>query len=162
MKQWHDTRVLLLLAWVAAASPAVREVVAQDAAMPIKNLRMPLEHYKDGTVKTQLKAAYALVPPDGLILASNVVMEMFFEDGALDSVIKAVDCRYSRDQQHVQSDSAIRIERNGIVISGKGFEWYGEEHRVEICSEARVEFRRDLSRTRDLLERSVTRREEKE
>lgn len=157
MSFFDRRRTLLLTACLAATLPAARAGRAQDAAVPIQNLRMPVEHYEDGTVKTQLKAGLALVPQSGTIVASNVVLELYHEDASLDAVINADDCSYNREESQAESDSNIRIERDGIVITGKGFEWQGNKERVKILSMARVVFQRNLSRTRGLLSKERNR-----
>jgi len=141
----------LVLSCLAATLLTVQAGRAQDSAVPVERLRLPIEHYEDGTVKTQLKAEHALVPQAGAIVASNVVVELFRPDASTDAVIHAEDCRYDREEGKVESDSKIRVERNGIVITGRGFEWYGDKERVKILSMARVVFQRDLSRTQEFL-----------
>lgn len=149
------SRFLCILAVLFAATWFVGSgVLAQDGeAMPIENLRLPLEHYEDGTVKTQFKAAFALVPPKGVIVATNVVIELFLPDGTRDAIVEAEDCRYDREGQTVTSDSRIRMERQGVVISGKGFEWLGARERVRILSVARVSFARNIAATSNILKR---------
>lgn len=113
-------------------------VMAEEMAMPVKNLRLPMEYYDSGAVKTQLKAGFALVPPSGVIVASNVVMHMFFEDGSTNVMMTAEDCEYDREKQSAKSGGKIKIIRDNIVITGKGFEWYSERERVKILSDAKI------------------------
>jgi hypothetical protein len=124
---------------------------AQEAAMPIRNLRLPLEHYEDGTVKTQLRAGVALVPPQGIVTASNVVVELFLPDGSVDVRLDAEDCRFDREQGRVDSENRVKVTRAGVELSGKGFIWQREKQRVKILSRARVAFQRDLKKTRGSL-----------
>lgn len=111
---------------------------AEKMAMPVKNLRLPMEYYESGAVKTELKAGLALVPPKGMIVASNVVIRMFFEDGSTNVLMTAENCEYDREKQSATSDGKIKIVKDNIVITGKGFEWSSERERVKILSAAKI------------------------
>lgn len=119
-----------------------------EIAMPVKDMRLPLEHWPSGAVKTQLTAGQALVPPQGMIMASNVVLKMFFEDGASNVTVTAASCLYDREKQTAESEDHIKIEREGAVLTGVGFEWSADRERVKIRTKARITFARDLGRTR--------------
>jgi len=151
-----SARLRMLAAGLALAAGAA----AQDDVMPIENLRLPLERYEDGTLKTQVRAGAALVPPEGLIVASNVVVEMFAPDGTLDLRMEAEDCRLDRERGAADSSSAVRVQRGDVKLSGKGFVWSGEKKRVRIKAEARVAFRRDLFKTKGPLDKLLGRSEE--
>lgn len=122
-------------------------LIAEEMAMPVKNLRLPMEHYENGAVKTQLKAGFALVPPKGIIIASNVVMEMFFEDGSTNVVMTAESCEYDRAKETATSTGKIKIVRDDVVLTGKGFEWYSNRERVKILSEAKIVLRRKAGKS---------------
>lgn len=138
MKLWIRKSLLIMLA-VATIMPILASMIAaEEMAMPVKKLRLPMEYYESGAVKTQLKAGFALVPPKGIIVASNVVMHMFFEDGSTNVMMTADNCKYNREKQSATSDGKIKIVRDNIVITGKGFEWYSERERVKIISDAKI------------------------
>jgi len=160
---WYRRTRTAARTWIAALGLALAAVgggVAQDEVMPIENLRLPLERYEDGTLKTQVRAGVALVPPEGLIVASNVVVEMFAPDGTLDLRMEAEDCRLDRQQGAADSSSRVRVERGDVTLSGEGFVWSGEKKRVRIKSKARVAFRRDLLKTKERLDKLLGRSEE--
>ncbi len=113
-------------------------VSGQEQVMPIKNLRLPMEYYENGVIKTQLKAGVALVPPHGMITASNVVMEMFFEDGSTNVIMLADSCLYDRAAQSATSDGKIKIIRGNITLTGKGFEWHSDTEKVKVLSDAKI------------------------
>ncbi len=138
MKLWIKSSLRIAVIGLVSASALVSMVVAEEMAMPVKNLRLPMEYYESGAVKTQLKAGFALVPPKGMIVASNVVMHMFFEDGSTNVMMTADSCNYDREKQSADSDGKIKIVRDNITITGKGFEWYSERERVKITSDAKI------------------------
>ena len=89
--------------------------------MPIKDLRLPLERYEDGKIKTQLVAAQARIPPKGDIEARKVRLE-FYKNDTIDALMVADDCRYNRASGTARSDSPIRLQSEGILITGIAFE----------------------------------------
>ena len=135
---WIKSSLQIVVVGLVFTSILVSLLVAEEMAMPVKNLRLPMEHYESGAVKTQLKAGFALVPPKGVIVASNVVMHMFFEDGSTNVLMTAESCNYDREKQSAESEGKIKIVRDNIVITGKGFEWYSERERVKITSDAKI------------------------
>ena len=131
MRWW--TSAALAGAVLASALPAS----AGDDAMPIKDLRLPLERYDDGKIKTQLVAGQARVPAQGDIEAKEVRVE-FYKDEAVDALMLAEDCRYNRTEGTARSGSQVRIEREGVVITGTGFECNIKDQTVKILSDVRV------------------------
>ena len=143
MKLWIRKDLQIVVAGMAFMSvlimmPLMVEAEEEEMAMPVKNLRLPMEHYDSGAVKTELKAGFALVPPNGMIVASNVMMRMFFEDGSTNVLMTAESCNYDRKKQSANSEGEIKIIRDNVVITGKGFEWYSERERVKILSDAKI------------------------
>jgi len=131
------THAAVLLACVAVAW-ALIGVTAQDAA---KGVRYVLEYYDNGQAKTQIKAG-SVVPGEKSIKAEKVRGECYTQEGKLDVVILADDCRYSKDDLLVTSDSNVTVEKDDITLSGTGFRWDGKEQVVEIKSKVRLAFLR--------------------
>ncbi|MCK5528374.1 MAG: hypothetical protein KAI74_01710 [Kiritimatiellae bacterium] len=136
-------------------------LIAEEMATPVKNLRLPMEYYEGGAVKTQLKAGFALVPPKGIIIASNVVMEMFFEDGSTNVVMTAESCRYDRAKEMASSAGKVKIVRDDVILTGKGFEWFSDRERVKILSEAKIVLRRKAGKSKGSLLNKFTGGKEK-
>jgi len=115
--------------------------LAQDA--PLGGLRVPLEIHENGQVKTQIKAEKAAVSPDGAIEATEVRIEMFTEEGELELLVEAESCSVDGGKERVTSDGRVRFEREGLEISGRGFEWQAGSQIFKILNEAKVVFVRD-------------------
>lgn len=130
--------LVLLLAGAA-------RVAAQDA--PVRNLRIPLDHFEDGRVKTQITAATASIAPNGSVKAEGVKVEMYGPDGSVTGVVDADACFVDRETGMVTSTSPVHFVQQGISISGVGFEWNMEARSVTILAQARVEFARDTAKT---------------
>lgn len=117
---------------------------AQDGALPIENLRLPLEHYPSGIVKREIIAGVARVPPKGAIQAERVRVVSYDEAGQVDMELLADACVYDREKGTAGSVGPVRVSGHGFAIMGIGFEWDAETQLVKILSRARVEFSRDV------------------
>lgn len=133
----------VLMTGVISARPAL----GQDAR-PIENLRIPLEHYEDGTIKRQLHAREARMRADGPVIATGVRIECFDATGELAMVVTADNCTYDRESGDATSTGRMRAQEGDMVISGKGFTWTSADETFRIHSEARVAF----SKASNLLE----------
>jgi len=122
----------LLLSAVGAAAVCL-------AGDIIENLRVRLEIYPDGKVKTELFAERAEVDIDGSISAGGVVMKRFAQDGTLDVRIDSEKCFIDQESQRASSTNRVVLHRGGIVIKGDGFDWNGGDSKITITKNARVE-----------------------
>lgn len=136
---------MALLAALVLVASGVRPADAQEA--PIKNLRIPLEHYEDGRVKTQITASTARIAANGNINAEGVKVELYGPDGQVSGVVDADACFVDRTTGKVTSAAPVRFTQKGVSIAGLGFEWNTESRTVTILEQARVVFDRDMSRT---------------
>lgn len=106
-------------------------------------VRFPLEVYDDGSLKTMVYAArLGDVMRGGFVEGEDVKFESFTKAGDLDIVIKADNCLYNKKQGIIKSESGIVIEKEGVLITGVGFEWISAEERVRIKSDVKVVFSR--------------------
>ena len=122
---------------IGVALAGARPTSAGDADMPIKNMRLPLDRYDDGKIKMQLVAAQAKVPPEGEILAKQVRLE-FYKDDRIDALMTTDECRYDRVKGTAKSESQIRIEQAGVLITGTGFECNMQDQTMKILHNAKV------------------------
>jgi len=119
------------------ALTCARPTSAGDDDMPIKDMRLPLERYDDGKIKTQLVAARARVPAEGDIVAKKVRLE-FYKDDHVDAMMVTEECRYDRTKGTATSDSPVRIEQAGVLITGMGFECSVQDQTVKILGNVKV------------------------
>lgn len=127
---------LAIMAGCLILSPGML-LFGEDGAMPIKDLRLPLERNEDGKIKTQLVAAQARVPPEGDVEAKKVRVE-FYKDENIDTLMTTDECRYDRAKGKATSESKVRIERENLVITGTGFECSMQDQIVKILSDVKV------------------------
>ena len=109
------------------------------AQEPIENLRVRLECYPSGEVKTELFAKQAIVATNGTITATGVVLKQFTVDGKLDVKVEADDCVIDQEAQKASSSHHVVLHHGGIVVSGGGFDWNGDDGKIIITKNARVE-----------------------
>lgn len=104
----------------------------------IMGLRLPLGYHENGQLRAQLKAEKASVRENGKIFASNITSEFFTVEGKLDIVMTADDCLYDKLAKTATSDAHVRVERKGVVITGRGYEWDSSNQVVCVTNDVRV------------------------
>lgn len=125
--------VLFLLFGVSTA-------LAQTSDEAMSDLRVALDYYDDGQLKTELFAASALMQPDGHIGATGLVFRCFKQSGETELTIKADNCKCDQNEQMAKSDSKVSMEKEDLKITGTGFVWEGKKERLTLLSNVRVEF----------------------
>jgi len=146
MKLSPNVRRLVLMVLLCCALPLCGVLLGDEKVTPIEDLRLPLEHYEDGRIKTQLIAGLAKVPPQGDIEASDVRVEFYRENGDSEARMFVEECRYMRTAGMVTSESNVRMEREDIVITGTGLEWNAKEQIVKILDNAKVVLKRAIKK----------------
>lgn len=141
-------RSILYLA--AGMATLVAVSVAQE---PMEDLRIPLEHYPTGELKTELFAERAKVPPDGSIMAFGLILRSFMPTGEVEMEIQAEDCVCDRVAQVASSSNHVSLVRGGIRIDGDGFTWSGGEEKLKILKNARVVFPTAMVQKEGVLDR---------
>ena len=109
--------------------------------MPIRNLRMPIKLYEDGSVRVRFLADSALVPASGEIEAVKAKVEVLDRSGKVETVMRAAQIRYNRETGQAHSESDVRLEKGDMVVTGKGLEWSSVDEVVKILSNTQVLFR---------------------
>ena len=135
MNLW--TRTLILLASVAMAAHAVD--------LPVENLRLPLEYWPDGRIKTQVTAASARMSGgEGPIDAKDVVVETYETNGVVQSRMTTGECRIDRTAGVGTSDADVKLAAQGATITGTGFEWNAKTRTVNILRNVRVVLQKNM------------------
>jgi len=128
-------------------------VVVGIAQEPMEDLRIPLEHYPTGELKTELFAQRAEVPPDGSIVAFGLVLKSFTLTGDVEMEIQAEDCVCDRIAQVASSSNHVSLVRGDLQVSGDGFTWNGNEEKLKILRNARVVFPTAMVQKEGVLDR---------
>ncbi len=129
---------------------AWRSTPDDDRAMPVENMTLPLDHHPNLRVRALLKAGKALVPNEGFVRASDVVIELYDELGKLEGLFVADHCIVDRATSSGYCEGKVRIERMGVRITGVDMLWLMEERNVRILSQAEVRTDRFIEGMGDL------------
>lgn len=132
---------------VAAAAEALEDasgIAGGASESPIQELRLPLEFYDNGALKSQLTAAFANVPETGAIDASDVRFEMFEPDGVTNLVVTAEECRFDRDAGLATSQTRVTLRKRDVAISGVGLEWELTNEVIRLRDDVKVVMQRTL------------------
>lgn len=145
-----------ILIMVAVGALSVQPSFAQSSADDItdaiplgsdstmKGFRVPT--YDDQNVMTsQIYGDSARVLPDGNVEITGLRMEFFSYEGEGDEQEKITDmtvtsplCYYNRTRGVVISDSDVRISRDQMVVTGKGFRYSNKSQELKILSNSKV------------------------
>lgn len=88
--------------------------------MPADDVKLPVELYADGTVRTQLMAKRAqLFLGSGFIWGEQVTLAQFRPDGALETRLDAEGCLVDRGSRSCWIEGKVRAEREGTVLEGR-------------------------------------------
>ncbi len=138
LKALFGTMALLLTA--GPTEPAKAQRVADDA-QPMEDFLYPLEFHENGKVKTRLQAKkVGQTSGEDVLRAEGVILEFLDEEESVTGKLEAEDCVIDRDKGVASSKTgAIRFERDGLVLTGRGFLFYMETQRVEILKDVRLE-----------------------
>ena len=115
-------------------------IFSQDG--PLSGVRIPLEIYDNGQVKVQVMADSVSRKKKGYIFATGVRIEIFTEDGNVEGVITAESCTVDLGKEIITSSKKVFYDRDGLHISGTGFEFQGTNKLFKIFSRTRVVFQR--------------------
>lgn len=116
----------------------------------VDGLRIALGYHDNGQVKSQLKAEKAVIQENGPIYATNITSEFFTVEGVLDVVMKAEDCVYDKQAKLAKSDKYVSVDKKGIRITGKGFEWDSNEQMIRILNDVKVVFNKGMVNLKNL------------
>ncbi len=100
-----------------------------DKGTPLENLAFPLVFYESGQLRTHFSAKTAFLPTEknGYLRASDVVIEHYAENGAVNGYYVTDKCVFSKVEQVVCSEGFVRITykapSENINITGTNMVW---------------------------------------
>lgn len=110
-------------------------VTSSPDNMVVKDLRLPIEVYPDGKVKTQITAVKARMLTTGNIEAEEVKVEFFDPLGNQDGKVSTGSCFYNKEKGRIESKADVCVDkRGGLQLKGKGFDFDADEQLVRIHS----------------------------
>ena len=106
----------------------------------IQNVRLPLQQHANGRVKVELQADSAEMPAKGPIIATNVTILMFKENGVLDGMLEVDACEYDRRKKQAECYGKVVLRQSDVTISGLDATMYGAQDRLKLHNNVVVEF----------------------
>jgi hypothetical protein len=127
-KQGYALALLLAVVAVGRAEESGMQTVA--------GFRVP-EYDESNRLKSQLFGDFAKVLPDGVIEITQLKID-FYSDGKVNMTVTAPQCAYKQKEGIAESAADVRITREDMVVTGKGFAWNGRDEQFQIFKEVKV------------------------
>lgn len=126
------------LAALALAGPAVAQTTG--AVQTVSGFRVP-DYDENNNLKSILFGDFARILPDGVVEITNLKIDFYSKEGAVEMTVTSPKCLYDQKAQMARSDSGVDIQRQKLRITGTGFWWDQKNEQFEIYQRARVEIR---------------------
>ena len=139
MKLWRNS--VLGVAVVLVAGNAQAQGFEN---MELIDLRVPLEHFADGTVKTEVTAKKAKMGDSGALSATGLQVNLYDKEGKIETRIDAEVCEFDRIKKTAYSDAGVVVTKGGLRISGTGFEWVSADQKIKIKNNVEVTFEKSM------------------
>lgn len=125
----------ILICW--AAVPTAH---AQAGEQTIREFEVP-EFDRDNRLRYRLFGDFARILPTGAVDITGMRVDFYDANRQVEMRVTAAQCVYDRNERSAHSEERIRIARENMIITGKGFRWNPDDGRFEIQEEAKVIFR---------------------
>lgn len=141
---------LAALALMALAVHVARGQGPREESQVVSGFRVP-GFNREGFMTSQLFGDTARLLPNGVVEIAELRLEFYAPDPAqpggrrVEMRITSPRCIYDRATGTATSDAPVRIARDNMVVTGRGFRWSTADERLEIFSESKVVIR-DLRR----------------
>jgi len=99
------------------------------------------EYDEENRLKYILFGEFAKVLPNGKIDITKMRIDFFTIERVLEMRVNAETCVYDSRTKNAQSNNRVRIARDNLIISGRGFSWDATTGRFEIFEDAKVVLR---------------------
>jgi len=106
----------------------------------IKGFRVP-NYDTNSIMNSQIFGEFARVLPDGNVEITNLKIEFYSykgEERITDMTITSPLCYFNRPNGVAISDQDVRISRDDLVVTGKGFIFHNAKQELKILSNSRV------------------------
>ncbi len=117
----------------------VPPAASQADIQTIRDFEVP-EFDRDNRLRYRLFGDFARILPTGAVDITGMRVDFYDPDRQVEMRVTATQCVYDRHERSARSDEHIRIARENMIITGKGFRWNADDGRFEIYEEAKVVF----------------------
>lgn len=126
-KAWNLLLIFALCGLAAAQDPNVQS---------LSGFELP-EYDADGKIIRHIFGDMAEMLPGGLIRISNLRVDIY-KDEQVDMKVIAPRCELDQQSKQAVSDGPVRIIRDNMVVTGRGFDFSNEKERIQIMHDTRV------------------------
>lgn len=130
---------LLLLAWLACGTVAFSQQLAGMEDREIDDFRIP-EFDANGMLKSEIFGKKAKMLADSKIRITGLQIIMYKKrlvtstTNEVDAVLTSEHCTVDQKTKDAFSNAEMKIVRDNVEITGKGFRWSAEKQRIEILN----------------------------
>jgi hypothetical protein len=136
-------RFLVIASALTCFSVAVLMVAGEDEGEEdvqfIQGFTVP-DYDDQMNLKSKLHGDYANIHPNGIVDIKNLMIE-FFNKEKVNMRVTAPQCTYDRRNKKASSERTVRIAREDMVVTGKGFAWNSDKERFVISTNVKVVLR---------------------
>lgn len=132
-----------ITAWALILAVPSSGQLRQAEEQTITGFRVPT-YDREGNMTSQVFGDRARILPNGLVDIVELKMEFYGSNTAgttnrnVEMRISSPRCLYHRGTGIATSDAPVRIARDNMVVTGVGFQWFGDAQRLEIYNQAKV------------------------
>lgn len=129
--------------WIAVAllalamPPLSGGVYAGGEIQTIRGFEMP-EFDRDNRLRSRLMGELARIMPSGQVDIEKMRIDFYDDNREVEMQVTAETCLYDRQSRNAESDTRVRIARQNMIITGKGFIWNADDGLFEIHEDAKV------------------------
>lgn len=135
--------LMVLLLWYLGSG--LQYIYAQNMPVVAKNEEVKgftmTIFDKGGKEKAAISGSVATMLPGGIVEIKDVVARVYGrETGGADTLVHTSKGVYNKFKNIVYTDEFVRINRDDIVITGTGLEWFPDKTKIIIKENVKVEY----------------------
>lgn len=141
----HKLIILFCLSCLCMLSALYPQKIEPDA--PVIDFKLPL-FAESGYKKWEISGHEGRYLGNERLLVLVMTIKIFSgnADLLLESLIVSPDATIDIQRKVAQGKSALRVRGHNYRVSGTGWTWLGEENRIIVHRDARVEFNQSLGK----------------
>ncbi len=107
-----------------------------DMAQVVEGLKLPLQRYENGRVRTMLSADRARMTNTTVIAEGNILIQLMAEDGSTNGLARAEKGVFNQHDDTAQCYGPVYMEFNGNQLTGTNLYWNSKLHLVRVETNA--------------------------
>ena len=109
------------------------------ATEPAENVTLPVETFRDGSLKTLVQAKQAqYFLEEGLVWAKGVTVKQFSPEGRVESLLEAESCLVDRKAKCGWAEGRAKVTHGKTVFTGRGVYFSSPEAYVRVFADSTI------------------------